>query len=310
MDDPANRMSFRDWLKQYTDDEKVLQLFRALTSAISTVNDFEYPASHWFTYVSPAGQDGMAFHGISPRGNVENANSLWDAIGRKDGDVWLNALVTRIVVAGGRVKGLVVRRNDREVEVETTTLISNIGPRDTVQLAGREHFPPEYLKDVDSLRSAPIVANLIASDRLLIDVPGGLLIIGAKRIVAGAPMTKHCPELAPTGQHLTVVWGTPASCSQHMDFNEEARLNLEDIKTVFPDFEKHGRLLRQDIRDIDDEFPALRSWMGYDIPQKTPIPNLWNVGDAVKPFGWEGTSAAAQSARIVVNEVRKQFKPA
>jgi len=39
--DPSSRQSFRDWLKQYTDDERVLQLFHALTSAISTVNDFE-----------------------------------------------------------------------------------------------------------------------------------------------------------------------------------------------------------------------------------------------------------------------------
>jgi len=45
--DPTNKLSFRDWLKQYTDDERVLKVFHALTSAISTVNDFEYPASHW-----------------------------------------------------------------------------------------------------------------------------------------------------------------------------------------------------------------------------------------------------------------------
>ncbi|MCX8125592.1 MAG: hypothetical protein N3E40_00410, partial [Dehalococcoidia bacterium] len=78
--DQSNLMSFRDWLKQYTDDEKVLQLFHALTSAISTVNDFEYPASHWFTYVSSAGQGGMRYHGVSPNGNIENANALANAV--------------------------------------------------------------------------------------------------------------------------------------------------------------------------------------------------------------------------------------
>ena len=84
---------------------------------------------------------------------------------------------------------------------------------------------------------------------------------------------------------------------------------MEDIREVFPDFDRHGRILRMDIRDIDDELPALRSWMGYDMPQETPLPNLYHVGDAVKPFGWEGLAACSKGARLAANMVRKRFKP-
>ena len=143
---------------------------------------------------------------------------------------------------------------------------------------GPETFPAEYLAQVEALRAAPIVANLIASDRPLVKSRGGLLIVGAERIVARMPMTNFCPNWAPPGQHLMVVWGTPASCLEKVDAEAEKKINLEDIKRVFPDFEKYGRILRQDVRDIDDEFPALRSWMGYDM-------NIFILARPDKPLG-------------------------
>jgi len=307
--DPKNKMSFRDWLKQYTDDEKVLQLFHALTSAISSVNDFEYPVSHWFTYVSSAGQGGMPYHGVAPRGNIELADALADTVKMRGGDVWTGCPVEKIVVQQGKVDTVTVKKNGSHVEVATSVLISDMGPKKTIELADRSAFDADYLKQVDALRPSPIVHTLIASDKPLVEAQGGLLIIGAKRIVTGVPMTRHCPELAPPGQHLMVIWSTPSSCLHPIDKEEEAKLTLEDIRQVFPDFDRHGRILRMDVRDIDDELPALRSWMGYDMPQETPLPNLYHVGDAVKPFGWEGLAACSRGAQLVANMVKKRFKP-
>lgn len=307
--DPSSKMSFRDWLKQYTDDEKVLQIFHALTSAISTVNDFEYPVSHWFAYVSSAGQGGMPYHGVAPHGNIMLANALADTIKPRGGQVWINSPVKQIIIQQSRVTGLVINKEGQDVEIATRMLISDMGPKKTVELAGRSSFSDEYIKQVDALRAVPIVHTLVASDKPLVGIAGALLIIGARRIVTAVPMTAHCPDLAPKGQHMMVVWGTPASCLHHVNKEEEAKANLEDIREVFTDFDKHGRILRMDVRDIDDDFPALRSWMGYDMPQQTPIPNLYHVGDAVKPFGWEGLAACTKGARLIADEVRKRFKP-
>jgi len=307
--DPLSNMSFRDWLKQYTDDERVLKLFHSLTSAISTVNDFEYPASHWFTYVSSAGQGGLAFHGVSVRGNEENANALAAAVRARGGDVWINSPVKKIVILKGKVTSVLIEREGKEIEVEAQMLVSNMGPGRTMELAGRDSFPPDYVKQVDDLRSSPIVATLIASSRPLVDVTGSILIAGASRIVAGAPLTNYSAELAPHGQHLSVFWGTPLSCLHKVNREEEAKANWEDLEQIFPNFDSYARVLRQDVFDIDDEFPATRAWMGYDMPQDTPIPNLFHVGDAVKPFGWEGVEACAKGAHLVVNEIRKCIKP-
>jgi hypothetical protein len=81
-----------------------------------------------------------------------------------------------------------------------------------------------------------------------------------------------------------------------------------DIKELFPEFEKHGRILDATVRDIDDEFPELRTWPGYDMPRETPIKNLYNVGDGVKTVGMTGTAASAESGKLVAETVKKQIK--
>ena len=308
---PGETMSFRDWLRQYTDNEKVLQMFHALTSAISTVNDYEYPASHWFAYISKAlgGQGGLTYYAVAPQGNLNVIESLANTVKARGGDVWTSSPAKRILVDGGQARGVIIQRDGGEVEIPAGVVICNGGPKSMVELAGRESFDAGYLKEVDNMRAAPIVATLIASDKPLTPARGTALIVGARRIVASVAMSSLCPELAPPGQHLMIVWGTPASCLQHMNIEEEIKANTEDIREVFPDFDKHGRILKVTAHDIDDEFPALRSWMGYDLKPETAVRNLYNVGDGVKPFGWEGLAASAQGARLLANEVKKRHKP-
>jgi phytoene desaturase len=308
-EDPASKISFRDWLLKYTDNQRVLEMFHALTSVISTVNDFEYPASHWFTYVSPRGQGGMPYHGVSIDGNLDVADKLAQVVSAHGGDVWCASPVTHVELNRGAAAEITVDRPDGPATVTARVVISDLGPKATVKLCDPQTFPADYLTRVEGLRAAPIVANLIASDRPMVNSSGGLLIIGAQRIVAGMPMTNFCPHWAPPGQHLTVVWGTPASCLEKVNAEAEKKINREDIKQVFPDFEKHGRILRQDVRDIDDEFPALRSWMGYDLPPETPLANLYHVGDAVKPFGWEGLAACAQGGKLVAEMITRKYRP-
>jgi len=304
-----DKQSFRDWLKQYTDNERVLAVFASLTSAMSTVNDFEYPAAHWFAYVSQRGQGGMANFGCATRGNVVLAQSLAKVVTARGGNVWTGCPAKRIVVKNGSTAGIVAEKNGKDTELSCRVAISDVGPRRMVELAGSENFDADYLAQVRGLMAAPIVVSMVASDKPLLDEKAGLIIAGARRIVAGFPISNICPELVPPGQHLLHLWGTPASCSQKMDADEEIKQNIEDIKEIFPEFEKHGRILSTETHDIDNEFPAMRSWMGYDLEQGTAVTGLYNVGDAVKPFGWEGLAACAKGATLVVDEIARRFKP-
>jgi hypothetical protein len=44
-----------------------------------------------------------------------------------------------------------------------------------------------------------------------------------------------------------------------------------------------------------------------DLPSQTPIPNLWNVADAVKEYGNGGTTACAETAALVVNRLTQRY---
>jgi phytoene desaturase len=308
---PGERASFRDWLLKYTDNEKVLQMFQALTSAISGVNDFEYPASHWFAYTSKhlGGQGGITYYALAPHGNVKVIESLANTAKNKGSEVWVGCPAKRIVVEGGITKGVIVQRDGEDIEIRAGVVICDGGPKRTVELAGRENFSDEYLNQVDHMRSVPTIEILVASDRPLTPAKGTMLVVGAKRIVTCVAMSAVCPELAPAGQHLMVVWGTPANCLQHLNVEEEIKASMEDIREVFPDFDKYGRILVQKTRDIDDEFPAYRSWHGYALNPDTSVENLYNVGDGVEPWGWTGLSGCAQGARLVSTEVKKGYEP-
>jgi len=304
-----NPMSFREWLLQYTTNDDALQAFHVITSAMSELNDFEYPAFHWGEYTSAEGQGGLTYLGLSRKGNRSNAENLVDAIKARGGEIWLDSPVKQIIIKDNKVTGVLVEKDGKDVEVEANAFISNTGPKRTVELAGRNNFDADYLSKADGLKEVPLVVSIIASEKLLIDVPGSVIPLGMRRIVDGHQITRFCPDWAPPGQHLLILWGTPINCDHPMDVDKEIEANIQDIKDFAPDFEKYGRILKMDLRDVGDEFPGYRAWPGYTIVQQTSFANLFNVGDAVMPSGWEGFAGCAKTARVAVDLIKKGFPP-
>lgn len=49
--------------------------------------------------------------------------------------------------------------------------------------------------------------------------------------------------------------------------------------------------------------PPQRAVAGFDLPHDTPITGPWNVGDAVKEFANGGTTACAETAKLVVDKI-------
>jgi phytoene dehydrogenase-like protein len=47
----------------------------------------------------------------------------------------------------------------------------------------------------------------------------------------------------------------------------------------------------------------MRRWPGYPMPTKTPIENLYNVGDGCMPPGTVGIEACALSAKSVARQI-------
>ena len=297
---PEAQLSTEAWLKGYTTNRTLHHVFRNLCAAIFAVNSNELPAKAFLTYFIQKG----AFRnfGFCPRGTLGLMQGLADVVTARGGTVWLESTARSLAVECGRVVGGIVRHEGLDVTVTATIVISNAGPARTVQLCGREHFDTAYLSrmDRDLKPTANIVVNL-ASRTPLLQAPGIVTFGITRRLCNMANLTATCPELAPPGWHLAVAYGVPQPAVGDFDDQVEIDATLQDLREELPGF-ADARILSTVV--MRGEWPAQRSIAGLDLPQSTPLPNLWNVGDGVREFANGGTQACAETAQLVVERVR------
>jgi phytoene dehydrogenase-like protein len=304
--EPSKSITLKDWISQHTSDPQLHGFFQVFCAAIFAINAHEASAWTFIRFIKTLG--GRIVHGYAPQGPTKLMEGLVKVVRDKGGDVWTRARVRRILSEEGVVRGVLVSRGGDELEVEAKAVVSNAGPRATVHLAGRENFDVSYLRLMDQLlRPAPSVAVYISSDRPLMEHPGVLMPVGTRRACYLATPTLLCPELAPAGRHLMVSFSAFGDSLGPVDLDEEIRLNIMDLRELLPGFDAHGEVLMAGCFYRD--WPVYHSWPGYELPQRTPIENLWNVGDGVKVPGWIGLEASAETGRIVAEDVMARISP-
>ena len=287
---PEDALTTAEWLAKYTKNETVHAIFRNLCAAIFAVNSDELPARAFLTYFALKGA--FKRFGFCPRGTVGLWNDLAAAIVERGGEVWTDASVTALHIENGAVTGLDVRRHGEVQRVTARTVISNIGPHATIALGGEAVFGADYVATAArTLRpSANIVLNFATQTRI-VDAPGLVTFGRTRRLCNLGELTATCPELAPPGWYLYVAYAVPRPAIGDFDEKAEIEASLQDLRDEFPDFDKVAKILS--IRVMRGEWPAQRSCSGFDLPQDTPLANLWNVGDAVKDYGDGGVQACA-----------------
>ena len=302
-------LTFKDWLLQYTENDLAHEIFDTITCALLGCHTFEVPASAIFAWFVKMG--GGRDVGTAPRGNLVNMEKLADVV-KKNGDAWTNCPAKQILVTRGTVQGVVVEKDGGELEIPARAVVSNAGPKRTIDLAGEDNFDEGYLRMVRIRnRPHPCVVCFIASDRPLWPKEGSaaiLMLTGTRRIKSFVPLSSIAPELAPPGQHLLFGLASPISSEVPMNEEEELRQVTLDIKEQLPDFEKHGRILKLDPRNVDHPLTDVSTRPGYGIPPETPVKNLYNVGDAILAPGIVGTTAAVESSFRVFDMLKKRLK--
>ncbi len=300
---PDGRESTRDWLARYTSNETVHAIFRNLCASIFACNADELPARAFLTYFTRKGA--FKRFGFCPEGTIGVWRSLAAAVERGGGEVWLDSPCERIHVEGGRVVGVSVIRGGETVRIDAPIVISNVGPKATVALAGADNLPAAYTKAVDTeLRPAANIVINVATRERLFDAPGIVTFGKTRRLCNMADLTATCPELAPAGWHQYVAYAVPVPALGDFDSDAEVALALDDLREQFPALDLDGpdaKLLS--VRVMRDDWPAQRACAGYDLPRETGVAGLWCVGDAVKDYGNGGTQACAETAKLVVDEI-------
>jgi phytoene dehydrogenase-like protein len=298
--DQEEIITVRDWLLQYTENEKVHDAFDTLCTGLMMAHSWELPISKFFLF-----QEMTKFF-IASTGNLRIAEELVKLI-EKSGTVWTNCPARKIIIKEGKATSVIVDKEGEQMEVKCKVVISNAGAKTTVNLTGWDNFDNEYLKILRiKLRPSPCLLVLVASDKPLCleGIQDGLeIIMGSRRIKTIIPISNICPELVPPGQHLIYTSAKHASTLHPMDLKYEIQQVKRDLRAFFPDFENHGRILKMRACDIINDWPEGRTWLGYGMPLETPIPNLFNVGDSCVAPGLIGTPGSVESGYRVAKIV-------
>jgi phytoene desaturase len=299
---PDGEMSTAQWVARYTKNENVHAIFRNMCANVFAVGSEELPARVFLTFFTR--RSAFKKFGFCPQGTIGPYLELADVVRRHGGEVWLSSSVSKIHSADGKVTGATIQRDGENVEVTAPVVVSNVGPAATLDLVGQENLPFEYVQQVkDKNRPCAMISVNFASEKPLLDLPGLLSFGVTRRLCYVANFTATCPEMAPPGWHLYVGTGVPKPSIGDFDERAETELVLADLHDQIPGFDQ-ARILN--IAVTRDDWPPQRAVAGFDLPYTTPIPNLWNVGDAVKEYANGGTTACAETAKLVAEEIMQR----
>lgn len=299
---PTGSLSTADWIRRYTSNENVHGIFRNMCGSVFAVSSEELPAQVFLTYFTR--KSAFKKFGFCPEGTIGIWRALADVVEGNGGEVWLDSEVTDLRLDDeGLVTGATVARDGARVEVDARVVVSDVGPAATADLVGRERLAADYVATVDTDPCAMIVVNF-ASRTPLVEAPGLLSFAKSRRMAYVANFTATCPEMAPEGWYLYNGTSVPQPATGPFDEAAETELLHADLHEHVPGF-ADARILSTTV--WRDGWPPQRAVAGFDIPHTTPVANLWNVGDAVKQYANGGTTACAETAELVVDEITARY---
>ena len=300
---PSEKLNFKDWLEQYTDNKCLMAMYDSFVANITghwsdklSAGEFVEEMKHLSTTMS-----------VIPGGNKGLVDALHGVLLKHGAEIRLRTRVREIIIEEGRAEGVVVETEDGKVlDLKSKVVISDAGPRRTVDLAGREKFDIGFLKEVDELEPAgPCLFIIYVDDKPLFDTPGCLSIPyefgGCRRVSTISLPSLACRELDAPGKYAHYFW---ALCQG--DVEEEIKIAKEDVKSFFPkDYDEEKILL---IQCYKDELPSYGSIPGTGIDTKTSAENLYLVGDGNIPSGYLGGEGCAVNAKYVAEDIKKRLK--
>jgi phytoene dehydrogenase-like protein len=292
------QQTLADWSRRYTKSKTLLSLFQSLSAAIFTVNADELPAGVFFRNLRETG--GYKSFGFAPHGNVAIADAIASAITARGGRIERGLEATQIEIEGDRAAAVRAKTADGvERRLETDAVVSNIGPRNTAGLIAPGPAGEAFAHRIAGVETTSLLTLAFSSEEEIVPHPGIWAFTDTERLCNLANLGATCPELAPPGRTLYEAYSAPhPSVGGEYDAEAERALLEVDLRRAVPGFDRSEVVLFKAMRG--DRAPAQQVRPGYDLPVETPIANLVEVGDGVKPYGWIGTTACAQTAREAV----------
>ena len=284
---PKTDISFKDWVLKYFDDDFLLRLADSFCGWALSLRAQDVPAREMLEII----QNMYRYKGsgvpIGGCGAVTGA--LARLISSNGGKLHIRSNVDKIILEKEKAIGISVNGK----MILANIIISDIGHPETCVLY--ECKDKDYLENINTLEPSKGIKICLSSDEPLIGHSGVFFTPYAERINGINEVTNTDPSLAPHGKHLIMSHQAVVSS----DLNEEINTGLRDLERIFTG-KKYEVIL---IQSYSKNWPVNRASSGCDIGNRTPVNNLYIVGDGAKGNGGievEGVAMGVENAMRLI----------
>jgi hypothetical protein len=241
-----------------------------------------------------------------PKGGLSSITQKFaDYIKQNGGDIQLEKPVEKILIKNNVAKGVIVDSKEQYFDI----VISNNLAQNLFKIADKKYFPKEYVKEINSLLGTgslcayyslkKIDPYLIGKTFHFIERDIGLEGNDAVGMIDFMATTPDA-GLAPTGEYLvqSYIICNPDEARNKKILSTLKELLDKNLKRLLPDYQSN---LNWAIYPAIWHLDGVAKTIDNDKPEiKTPVENLYLIGDCVKAPGI-GFNCALNSARFLSN---------
>jgi len=285
--------TYREWMKKRIDNELATQIADSFCGWAMSINSNEIPAKEMIVITKNINK--LKGPGVPMGGCKGVTSALVRQFEAEGGVIHYKTPVSAIKIKDGQTSGIKTKEN-----IEFETVISDVGPKATLKLIDETNFKSNQINEINSLNEACGIKISIACKKPMLGHSGILFTPQAKRIDGINEVSNADPSLAPKGMHLMM---THQRLDPKMDIKKEIEQGMQDLRMIFPDFDKHCEVLL--VQTYKKGWPVNRARSGESVSPLSHVKGLYFVGDAVKPIGWMETEGVAAGVKIALDEIEK-----
>jgi phytoene desaturase len=272
---------------------------------ITTVNDLDLISTgEVFRTQRDMGMKGIRY---PKEGLLKISKKLAELIEENGGKIHLNTTVSKIILKDKKAIGVEVKGKKHSFD----SIISNILIQDLFKIADERFFPKEYVKDMKSLEGSGSLCAYYSFDKINTDLIGKAFMflerntgLNGNDIAGMIDFMTASPDagLSPKNKFLvqSYVICTPKEAKNKETLEKLKKILDKNLEKIIPDYKSNLKwCFYPAIWHLDGVAKTIKN----DKPEiKTPIKNLYLVGDCVKAPGI-GINCAINSARIVAQVI-------
>ena len=234
-------------------------------------------------------------HHVTPRGGVKTIiDALSEMIRSYENTISINQEVIRIIRQSDGSFNLHTEKEQWNSDI----VIANCRPELLPTLLGNQtgQLGSGFIKHARNNIPGPGIKIVLVCNHQV--CPRSITFTPFLNAISGfSEPTIADPKLAGGKHHLIL------SHQQLFAGSVEEQINaaLSDIRDFIPDFKDSCRIIATQV--FQGVYPVNRAPQGHDFSCLTQIPNLYLVGDGVKPKGYIMTEGVARSVELVTEQI-------